>query len=715
MRFRILLSFIFLLLISWITYVSLDLLQYESHGNLRFYFNSSDYKIIIIHKLKEVDLQQENFQVNTKNQTIYSSIIPNIKRESSIFISSKRPLILIEQKENWTEKQVKQLFNNGLYPILFRGKRNFSFGEYRGIYSKNQVVIFQGNFEPKVQPILDVDRKASYSIISFKNKNLNLCDVYNKSSGSYLYSKHKVQNLKTSMYDDKKLFSSILPTNFSEYKFFSASYLSEIDSEFKKSDFSKWVDKGLVFIRNKNQSAVIFYFKEGQNPIQNLNEKLNIEERNESSANFKNIPFSNYFKQAVATGFFIEEFNNFAVISTAKSYLDEIITEINLGKSLSQDEIKCKHIYGDLPKKVACRVVSGDSHKTKSIYGTLALESEFIPLSTKMLVDQSKDKDYFSMNVGESIKDFLALEGRGNVIVLTQTNKIIAYIDGIRKWEKQLLSNDSQLKEFSSDRFLASLFQNNEAQIIDKNGLVIHRLMSYNNIPPIKYKINNTEFLVVNAPNNVAILNEKGEVIKKLPVFSNIKEIAKYKDGNNTRIGILTENFIYVFEPINRTIIRKIPCDSTSKLFTDNSSIYYAGIEKNILKLINSGGMIKEINIKINSKVIGHFFENKLFTVVLKNGNNIFTINENGEQKWSITLPSSEMIDCSISSCKNGTILIGLLDVIENKLYLLDKTGQLVDNIGRQGSNKLQISIFSENTFSITTLLRNTVIQYTKQ
>ena len=107
--------------------------------------------------------------------------------------------------------------------------------------------------------------------------------------------------------------------------------------------------------------------------------------------------------------------------------------------------------------------------------------------------------------------------------------------------------------------------------------------MSYNNIPPIKYKINNTEFLVVNAPNNIAILNEKGIIIKKLPVFSNIKEIAKYKDGNNTRIGILTENFIYVFEPINRTIIRKIPCDSTSKLFTDNSSIFYAGIEKNIL------------------------------------------------------------------------------------------------------------------------------------
>ena len=124
--------------------------------------------------------------------------------------------------------------------------------------------------------------------------------------------------------------------------------------------------------------------------------------------------------------------------------------------------------------------------------------------------------------------------------------------------------------------------------------------------------------------------------------------------------------------------------------------------------------MIKEINIKINSKVIGHFFENKLFTVVLKNGNSVFTINENGEQKWSITLPSSEMIDCSISSCKNGTILIGLLDVIENKLYLLDKTGQLFDNQYLKGSEKIQITQFGENTFSISTVLGNAVIQYTK-
>jgi hypothetical protein len=72
------------------------------------------------------------------------------------------------------------------------------------------------------------------------------------------------------------------------------------------------------------------------------------------------------------------------------------------------------------------------------------------------------------------------------------------------------------------------------------------------------------------------------------------------------------------------------------------------------------------------------------------------------------------MIDCSISSVKNGTILIGLLDVIENKLYLLDKTGQLFDNQYLKGSEKIQITQFGENTFSISTVLGNAVIQYTK-
>ena len=61
--------------------------------------------------------------------------------------------------------------------------------------------------------------------------------------------------------------------------------------------------QGVCFLSIVSFKFVFEVYKELK--TKNLNEKLNIEERNESSANFKNIPFSNYFKQDIATGFFI--------------------------------------------------------------------------------------------------------------------------------------------------------------------------------------------------------------------------------------------------------------------------------------------------------------------------------------------------------------------------------------------------------------------------
>ena len=67
-----------------------------------------------------------------------------------------------------------------------------------------------------------------------------------------------------------------------------------------------------------------------------------------------------------------------------------------------------------------------------------------------------------------------------------------------------------------------------------------------------------------------------------------------------------------------------------------------------------------------------------------------------------------------MKSGKNGIILIGILDAIENKLYLLNSLGQVIDDQEFKGSEKIQITQFGENAFSISTILGNAVIQYTK-
>ena len=713
MRNRIFLVIVCLGLTAWISYVSYDLIRTDTSSNLRDCFSFKDESIVVSHNPREIDWKENNLQVLSASFTLYNSIISAITCESSIFLSTKRPILLIERKDNWTKNEVIAILVKGLFPLKFQGKMNFTFGKYKGRFLNNQLLLYQGNLDFYKNLTFEVDNKASYSVVYLSKKNTQTSDFYNKEKGSYKYTKTKYNQTSISAIDDAKLFAGIIPNFFSSYTFFSISYLKEIDKEFKNSDFTKWLDKGLVFIRNKNQNAAIFYFKEGQNPIQNLNEKLNIEERNESSANFKNIPFSSYFKQDLATGFFIEEFNNFAVISTDKSYLDEIVAEINLGHSLSQDEKKMNFVYSELPVKVASRIVSNKEHKAINIFRSIKIETEYIASNKINVEEQENDKDYFTMNIGERIKDFIALDERGNVIALTESNKLIGYINGLRKWEKQLLNNDVILKDFKSDKNYSSLLLNGECQVIDKNGRIIYRLIATNGIAPLKFS-SKEEFVTVNGPNNFSILNEKGSVIKQFSTNGLIKQTGQYQKDKKNQIGILTQNMIYFLNPQSRSVTKKITCDSSFQLFTDNSSLFFAGIINNSLQIINSNAQSKISKIKSNSSIIGHYFENNNLVLLIKNTNEIRAIDNNGIVKWKKIMNLSEISSCSVKSGKNGIILIGILDAIENKLYLLNTSGQFIANQDLKGSEKLQITQFGENAFSISTILGNAVIQYTK-
>ena len=713
MRNRIFLIIFCLGLTAWISYVSYDLIRLDTSTNLRDCFSFEDELIVVAHNPKEINWEENNLEVLSTSLAIYNSIVPKINYESSIFLSSKRPVILIERKENWIKKEVEAIFSKGLMPLKFQGKMNFTFGKYKGIFLKNQLILFQGRLIKSTESRFDVDKKASYSLIFLSEKMIKTSDVYKKGKGILKYTKTKFSKTKINSIDDSKLFAGILPREFNTYSFFSTSYLKETDREFKKSDFSKWVDKGLVFISNKNQNAVVFYFKEGQNPIQNINEKLNIDERNESSANFKNILFSSHLEQDTAIGFFIEEFNNFAVISTEKSYLDDIVSEINLGNSLSQDEKKMNLVYSELPIKVASRIVSNQVHKAVTIFYSSKIETEYIPSNQIDLQEQKNDKDYFTMNIGERVKDFVALDDRGNTAVLTESNKLIGYINGLRKWEKQLLNSNVILKDFTSDKNYFSLLLNGECQIFDKNGRLIYRLMATNGIVPLKFSPKE-EFFTVNGPKNFSLLNNKGAIIKQFSTNDFIKQIGQYEVAKKIQIGILTQNMIYFLNPQSRSVTKKIPCDSSLQLFTNNSSLFYAGITNNSLQIINEVAQSKIIKIKPNSSIIGHYFENNNLVLLIKNTNVLSAIDHNGILKWRKTMNLSEISSSSVNSSKNGTILIGILDAIENKLYLLNSSGELIANQDLKGSEKIQITRFGENAFSISTILGNSVIQYTK-
>lgn len=370
-------------------------------------------------------------------------------------------------------------------------------------------------------------------------------------------------------------------------------------------------------------------------------------------------------------------------------------------------------VYSELPVKVASRIVSNKEHKAINIFRSIKIETEYIASNKINVEEQENDKDYFTMNIGERIKDFIALDERGNVIALTESNKLIGYINGLRKWEKQLLNNDVILKDFKSDKNYSSLLLNGECQVIDKNGRIIYRLLATNGIVPLKFS-SKEEFVTVNGPNNFSILNEKGSVIKQFSTNGLIKQTGQYQKDKKNQIGILTQNMIYFLNPQSRAVTKKISCDSSLQLFTDNFSLFFAGIINNSLQIINSNAQSKISKIKSNSSIIGHYFENNNLVLLIKNTNEIRAIDNNGIVKWKKIMNLSEISSCSVKSGKNGIILIGILDAIENKLYLLNNSGQFIANQDLKGSEKIQITQFGENAFSISTVLGNAVIQYTK-
>ena len=133
-------------LITWISYISYDLIRTDTSSNLRDCFSFKDESIVVSHNPREINWEENNLQVLSTSFTLYNSILSAITYESSIFLSTKRPILLIERKDNWTKNEVLAILGKGLFPLKFQGKMNFTFGKYKGCFLKNQLLLYQGGF-----------------------------------------------------------------------------------------------------------------------------------------------------------------------------------------------------------------------------------------------------------------------------------------------------------------------------------------------------------------------------------------------------------------------------------------------------------------------------------------------------------------------------------------------------------------------------------------
>ncbi len=719
---RLLLAILGFFIMTWIGYVSYDLLHKENSQNFRSYFHDTDGVIWAIHQPNEVSWNEHSIQTLSVNQALYSSLTQKMNEPCTYIFGSRNVLFIVEKRSSWSKKEVERIFENGLFPFQLGKLNSFEYGKLHGVFRGNQLMIYEGELPLPSEYPFKMDVKASLSriILSSKKEGQSISDIYIKKGRIYSYTKSNNKSKNIKEIDDRRIFSHVIPSNIDTYAFYEKGYLKKIDPVFSHSLFSKsMVSTGAVIMTKGDQTAAIFDYQEDYSPIDILNEHFQKESENELSATFSHLRFSKLLegkndsirsKQPLN----IALMEGFAVVSTSKEFLDFILAEAELSHTLSQDERRTANIYGYLPKKVAFRHVSRSKQQTVSVYGNKIVQTSCRLIDVDDQKENNRIKDYFVMNPGLRVIDFAAFPERGNVIALTEKNTLVGYINGLKKWEKPCTQEVISMNVINVGPSYVSIQFATELQLFDKTGRLVFRMNTQNKTTPSGYIVkNNMEFVVANTDKSVQLLNDKGTVIKPFQVNGSIKQLAVTTQAKKPILGILTTSMYYTIDLEKRKTLSKLSIDSTYALINTGFELIPTSLRNSSLTMIKNGKPT-QFSTKSNVKLLGSYLINKDLVYVLTRGKELYAY-QNGKILWEKTLPVQEISELSIQSSKKGTPLLCLLDGLENELVIFDQNGRASDQNERHGETKVQVSPFGTSAYSITTFLGSYLIQYTKQ
>ena len=719
---RLLLALLGMFLITWIGFVSYDLLQKENTHDFRAHFHVSDGAIWAIHQPNEVNWADHGIQTVSLNQALYSSLSTRLEEPCSYFFSAKKVLFLVEKRSSWTKKEIQQLFQNGLFPIELGKLNSFEYGKLHGVFKGNQLLIYDGDLDAANEKSFQVDAKASLSrvILSTKKNGGRVSDIYLKKGRIYTYTKSSIGKNSIKELDDRRIFAPVVPSTIESYSFYERSYLAKVDPVFAHSVFSKqMISSGVVFVTKDKHCAAIFDYQEDYSPIDILNEHLQIEGLDELSAEYKHLRFAKILEEyddgsSQKPSLHIALIDGFAVVSTSKEFLDYVISESELSNTLSQDEKRTLAVYGNLPKKVAFRHVSKSKQQSISVYGKKLVETNCRLIDVVDRKENQKIKDYFVMNPGVRVIDFAAFPERGNVIALTENHTLVGYINGLKKWEKPCPQEVLSMQLIDIGQSFVSVQFATETQLFDKTGRLVFRMSSQNNITPSAYFAKNKmEFVIANTDKSIQLLNDKGTVIKPFQVNGTIKQIAVTTQAKKPILGVLTSSMYYTIDLEKRKTLSKVNMDSTYSLVNTGVDLIPISARNSNLTMIKNG-KTTQFSTKSNVKLLGSYLLNKELTIILSRGKELYAY-QNGKIIWEKTISAQEISALSIQKSKNGTPILCILDALENELFIFDQLGRASDQNERHGEIKVQVSPFGTNAYSITTFLGSYLIQYTKQ
>lgn len=706
---KILLGVVLFTCLAWIGYVAYDILTKQNDYNPTALFGTEDGEIAVLLNSDEISLDQ----IAEFNHSIVAQIASAINFENveKAYFSLNRDHMLLEAKENWSESSLKMALGES---VEINGKKIKS-GKYSGRFNRKNLYLSTEEY-PENESLTDAykyDVKASAALIKFGENNTiqSNTDIYYNHNGNFEYITKNKAIVEGRKVNDQMVFGGMVTRNFSSYEFYERDYLASQDSIFASGPMYQWVLNGLLVLDYKGSQVLISDYVPGQEPLMVLSDRAQV-----FDTTIFEVPLTKQLDGSKK--YHVAYLEDLVVISTSKNTCEKVVADYKLGQTIALSQSVKNKLFANLPQEVSYRFVKDKKVVAKSVYQGKLMETRAGGVKQKTQVVQKKES--LSMGGDHAITDFVAFEGDGNVITLSEDGYLSRYVKEKREWDKQLEG------EPLGPLQLIDLHGNGTSYVLFNTKDKIY-LYGLNGDSPTGFPIaleedaqNEAKFYRWKGKSYFMIALDNGNVVhfdahgRELNIIKTGMLINDQIDvwASNSRLfsGYRDDNKFVMYDMDKDRVHREFNISSNVMSLKVPNELLHYGIVSNQLTQWDQKGDVSKYMTLDNPKLIT-ISNDKLPVIVVRNNNEIHLFNMQGLSIGSVRVPFNEIDYITVAQTESGQTLVGVIDGLENNVYLYNSDGELITKKGFEGQKKVDV-LAKKGTVRITTIVDQFVIQY---
>ncbi|MFN5846805.1 MAG: hypothetical protein ACK46O_13965 [Flavobacteriia bacterium] len=705
--------------VLWVGYVAADIIDKKKSFSPTSLFGKEDGKILVINRRYEVDETKLPFKTIAKNNEILSVLKPNLTDERSIYISANRRQFLIESKFNWSEGKVEELLKKSGLNAKTLGLRSYAISGFDIKYYKNYLHFAAPELETTlIEGWGNFDRRSSASVIDLNEDLPKITDIYFKGDDRVDFETKNFKKLKGDQVDDNALFSSALPKNIKNYHFIEKQFLNASDKIFANGPMKNWVDKGIVTFEYKGSKVIVTDFVSGQEPVYVMNDFMKQDTENTEHGFFNDIKLTTDFPASGKDGFYIYSMNDFAVISEDQSVCEDIVAQNKLGNTLSTDQAEMKAIFGMLPARVTERTVNNSIKFSRTVYRNRIHETHISLNSEDSGEEGVSAGESLTINIDAVIKDFISFDGKGNVSVLTGTNELMYYSGGQMKWIKNLGSKAVDGITYLDQFQFLLVTCKNSIHLLDKQGnYVLGGPVNLGGRSPSQqatvFNWRNKLYLVFPDENGTMhLFDQRGR--HQFSVANSMTGVSAPVDAwiSQKRLffGVRNNGSFKMFDAEKRSEYRSFNLPGDAQSIVRNNEIFLFSSENGELIYMDQKGGKTQLNESISGKIKKSSASANLIYLSNFNSGKISILSSVGSLLGIVPIDFSDVENWHIQTI-DGRTFVGVIDGLENNVYLYELDGAKFSDRSYEGSRKCMLNN-SDNTLIITSIVDKFIVQH---